>query len=285
MTSKITSLTATWYYATVIGGQSQLGIHFRSQVYLGNEFKKDGNMINLLLSFIVVLFGAAICFYLLYIFGVAKEIASAVAASIIAAITHVHNLLEKKEVKLNLALLPETIVPIENYTFQWKFMLVYSSAMMIFVFALSNAYAGFISGIGDIKESRILLGLTALPLICIGSYFVGRWTGARCDQYGILVIVIAVLVARLTLSIIDLFWLNQGEYEKMFGRGKSLEHIITQIMISLFIFGSIALIGYWRGRKTRLARYIGYLLRLLPPDTRSIIANLTYEEARRIEGK
>ena len=42
------------------------------------------------------------------------------------------------------------------------------------------------------------------------------------------------------------------------------------------------LIGYWRGRKYRLSRYLHYLLDVLPAETRDTVIDLAFDEARKI---
>jgi hypothetical protein len=42
------------------------------------------------------------------------------------------------------------------------------------------------------------------------------------------------------------------------------------------------LIGYWRGRKYRLAAYLHYLLGVLPAETRDTVVELAFDEARKV---
>jgi hypothetical protein len=45
---------------------------------------------------------------------------------------------------------------------------------------------------------------------------------------------------------------------------------------------SAALLGHWRGRRMRLAAYLGTVLGRLPPSTRSSIVELAHDEAERL---
>jgi len=43
-----------------------------------------------------------------------------------------------------------------------------------------------------------------------------------------------------------------------------------------------ALLGYWRGRKLRLSKYLYYLLGVLPKETRDAVVELAFDEAQKI---
>jgi hypothetical protein len=43
-----------------------------------------------------------------------------------------------------------------------------------------------------------------------------------------------------------------------------------------------ALLGYWRGHKARWAKYLGYLLGVLPPETRDAMVDLVFVEAQKV---
>ena len=50
---------------------------------------------------------------------------------------------------------------------------------------------------------------------------------------------------------------------------------------STIISGPFLLIGYWRGRKHRLSKYLYYLLGVLSPEARHAVIELAVEEAQR----
>jgi hypothetical protein len=41
------------------------------------------------------------------------------------------------------------------------------------------------------------------------------------------------------------------------------------------------LLGYWRGQKYRLSKYLHYLLGVLPAETRDAVIELAFEEAQK----
>jgi hypothetical protein len=42
------------------------------------------------------------------------------------------------------------------------------------------------------------------------------------------------------------------------------------------------LLGYWRGQKYRLSKYLHYLLDVLPAETRDTVIGLAFDEAQKI---
>ena len=42
------------------------------------------------------------------------------------------------------------------------------------------------------------------------------------------------------------------------------------------------LIGYWRGKRQSLSKYLHYLLSVLPPQTRDTVVELAFDEAQKV---
>ena len=53
------------------------------------------------------------------------------------------------------------------------------------------------------------------------------------------------------------------------------------IIISLIVIVP-GLIGYWRGKRQSLSKYLYYLLSVLPPQTRDTVVELAFEEAQKV---
>ncbi|MFI4988556.1 MAG: hypothetical protein ACHQF3_14055 [Alphaproteobacteria bacterium] len=121
----------------------------------------------------------------------------------------------------------------------------------------------------------------ALPVGLISGYVLGRWIGARCSRYGIATV---ILVAALGVAIsraFDFALVPSVDFEAIFGQPKSAVEFLFLISAGFLIYSICGLIGYWRGRQRRLARYLRYLLSILPVDTRDVLVNMAYEEAQR----
>ncbi len=63
--------------------------------------RPGNNMKNLILAFLIVLAGAVLCFIVLSMFNVSKEIAAPIASMVFGAIKYVHELLDEKKSMVN----------------------------------------------------------------------------------------------------------------------------------------------------------------------------------------
>ena len=64
-----------------------------------------------------------------------------------------------------------------------------------------------------------------------------------------------------------------------YGFGKDSPRFLITIALATLLFWIIALAGMWRGYRTRLKAYVGYLLKRLPPNSQKAVVDLVYQEA------
>ena len=69
----------------------------------------------------------------------------------------------------------------------------------------------------------------------------------------------------------DMFEVNRLEPAYILSR-------IAKIILFILVPG---LLGYWRGQKFRLSKYLHYLLGVLPTETRDLVIDLAFEEAQK----
>ena len=126
--------------------------------------------------------------------------------------------------------------------------------------ALGLLLAGYLSGI----------------FAMVGAYFVGRWIGYRRRERGLLSLILAVALARVSLVLSDASVLGlevMDAYYLHAGLGS------FQLIMSIVLWTTIGLFGYWRGTKMREVMYLYYLVRNLPSDTRKSLVDLAQSEA------
>lgn len=58
--------------------------------------------------------------------------------------------------------------------------------------------------------------------------------------------------------------------------------LLSRIVPITLIFLVPGLLGYWRGRKYRLSKYLHYLLGVLPEETRDTVIDLAFDEAQKV---
>ena len=57
---------------------------------------------------------------------------------------------------------------------------------------------------------------------------------------------------------------------------------LLPIIFQTTILFAVGLVGYWRGYKHRLSKYLSYLLSVLPPFTRGTVVEFAYQEAQKV---
>jgi hypothetical protein len=189
--------------------------------------------------------------------------------------------LEQQEGRKNLAAGKQTLIyDFRGFQIAWPLMALYGGLLLLAVNLLSwlpvtgMLEAGFAE---DIKESArgtyelALILAIVFPATILCAYFVGRWIGTRCSSRG----VAAILLAAIFYAAVSLALGGIVPDEPWEPSSKLLELILLAWLIC---FG---LIGYWRGRKYRLPKYLHYLLGVLPAETRDTVIGLAFEEAQR----
>jgi len=85
-------------------------------------------------------------------------------------------------------------------------------------------------------------------------------------------VLLAIIISAAFLPVSDLLFSDPGELAPgaVFGAYR-----LPFIMCA-------ALIGYWRGQKYRLSKYLYYLLDVLPAEARDAFIDLAFEEAQKV---
>jgi hypothetical protein len=111
------------------------------------------------------------------------------------------------------------------------------------------------------------------------TYFLGRWIGQRADKHLVLATFLFSAIVRVTEAIREYFSTTDEGFLTYYGFAKNSPRFLITIALATLFFWLIALLGMWRGYRTRLQAYVGYLLKRLPPNTQKTIVDLVYQEA------
>jgi hypothetical protein len=242
---------------------------------------------NLLFAFLIVLVAAAACFGLLSLFGVAEKIAGPLASALFGAITYVHQAIEKQRATSSAT----GVVTLRGYFFSPVLMFVYASlvlyAMMVLIYAYGRYSGALLSDIIDSMDRNEVTDLM-LPLLIAASvtkvfvaYVVGRWVGSRARRFSEIVLLCSI--AGASILVMAVYSIGGGPSSSLFFEGVARPKVL--LLGFADNFGSMTvpgLVGIWRGKRLRLAGYLGYLLSRLPMDTRFAIVNMVYEEVNRL---
>jgi hypothetical protein len=155
--------------------------------------------------------------------------------------------------------------------------------------------AGFFSGFGagmvtsqapELAEKKGTLfqagAVGVLPVLLVGFYFLGSWLGSRCSRNGILAVVLMALLTAIINKLSELLVTSPEEWQSLYQ--------LERTVLNLFVMGFgqfafilvLGLLGFWRGRRERTSKYMGYLLSALPEETQNTLVDLAFEEVRKI---
>ncbi len=133
----------------------------------------------------------------------------------------------------------------------------------------------------------LLFGLPAfIPCMSLALfsniYLVGRWTGEKSRDKGIIALLLATVLYFLVLFILNTSSVGFKAYMEMMSDANL---VLSDVIFGVLFFWGIGLIGYWRGRRLRVSKYLSYLMQSLPIDTREAFVDLAYSETVALKGK
>jgi hypothetical protein len=246
-------------------------------------------MKNLAWAIGIVVLAMALGSNLLAAIGVEKSNALQLGEMLLGGIVFVHQVLEKREIKLNLRALPKGVVTFEGFSLPWYQMLVYGTLIFAALKQFGGLIGGLTAGFAGVSSSGgalLAIAIVVANLVAIvGVYAICFWIGTRCDKYSYLVAIAVPLLGHVIGASIDFLALSASEFSNFFGQPKSASFFLQGVIVGTLIVVIFALLGVWRGRRARLSAYLSYLLGILPPDTRNTIVDLTYEEVKALSSK
>lgn len=236
-------------------------------------------MKSLSIAFLVALVGIAAVFLVLSLAGVDKSVAGPIATAIMGGIPYIRESLEKRERLEAGNGAGSRILSLEGFGIPPARVVLYGTLILAAVMLVSSAFAGIIataSRVGTMEGNRTLVGAFALALVLPAQFLIGRWVGRRGAGRGILAVILVAAFGRLLIIVFDRAFMTSDEIAEFVGAGTA-----TQLMAGVVLLSAIGLLGYWRGRRQRLAAYLSYLLKDVSEETRNAIVDLAYGEADR----
>jgi Zn-dependent protease with chaperone function len=132
----------------------------------------------------------------------------------------------------------------------------------------------------DFEEPRDLFGslviATALPLRIIAAASIARWIGTRSRPYVLAIVIGAFVLGTGAHFLASLMTVTKQPFKDL----TPLSRFITlwPDMIFYLVFGAL---GFWFGQRQKLAYYLAFILKVLPPETRQTIVEMAQDEAKR----
>jgi hypothetical protein len=155
------------------------------------------------------------------------------------------------------------------------------------VMELASGYAGMtvalIGGSDELLVSK--MAPITIPVVVVANYLVGRMIGTRCASHGLATIVIVGLAGSGITRLFDFSIVSGTELRTVLGEPASMEVFLVAWLGGAVLFWLPGFLGYWRGRRRRLARYLSYLVGVLPKGTRETLVSLAYSEAQSLASR
>jgi hypothetical protein len=238
-------------------------------------------MKNVALSVLVVLVLGTVVVATLSMFEMTKEAAKPIVGSFPLTIPAVHQLLQKSGSRLSLSPKKRGVVSLQGYTMPVVMLAFYGILIMLSMSEMMGFLAGAAALAAGVAVEKLgnILALAIVPQMIV-AYFVGRWIGVRSRSKGLL----AVLAVAFFVPLIDLviILLRPDLGKPFFPQKPTIAELLIVLLVSAVKLGVPALFGFWRGRVIQLSRYLAYLLRALPQDSRDALVNLASDEAKRL---
>jgi len=226
-------------------------------------------MKNVALSVLIVLILGAVLVVPLSNFKITQKAVEPIIAGFPTAVIAVHQLLQKSGSRLSLSARKRGVVSLHGYSMPVVMLALYA----ILIVLSASELAGFLTGDAAsaagvaAKNAGPITQLAIIPSMIV-AYFVGRWIGVRSQSKGLL----AVLAVAFFVPVIDFIVASLLGIQVSF----------KALLLSAIMYGVSAVFGYWRGRVVQLSRYLYYLSRALPQESREALVNLASDEAKRL---
>jgi hypothetical protein len=241
-------------------------------------------MKNLVLAFVIILIAALTIFAIGHALTINTELVDAAAALPLAGCSQILELLEKREAKRKLTTGQQgAIQSLDGFSISWPLMAAYGTIILIAVTQIVSGLTGAITAASGINGAGalIVIGLVGLLTELLAGYFVGRWVGTRSRNHGIIAIFVMSSLSAVLARVIDFYLLPADAYQ-IFGVEKSMTLFFTGTLGSFLLLLLPALLGYWRGSRLRMVKYLRFLLAILPADTQVTLIDLAFQEANRV---
>jgi hypothetical protein len=237
------------------------------------------------------LFGLAFVLLSSFEYAQAVPAAGTLATTVLLSFPKVAEFLEQQQGRKSIAAgRRKPVYDFRGFQIEWPLMVVYGTVSLVVLLQAAGFLAGFIlSPVMPFFDSEnaskfvAVRNLLTVVIVIFAAYFVGRWIGARISRLGIVTMLLIAALAPAAAGGLDVGLLSDESYRRFAGSERlAFFEILRRTAFTSFIIVVPGLIGYWRGQRQRLSKYLDYLLSVLPSQTRDTVVELAYEEAQKV---
>jgi hypothetical protein len=240
------------------------------------------------LLFVAVL--ASILFLSVWYLTANADAAKSAAAFAVAALPSVSAWLEQSEAKQSsIPGKKMAIRSFEGFSMSLPVAVAVGTIVGVAILNIANFFAGFVAGmisstVATASATSAIMRISILgsfPVTLLGFYLLGKWLSWRCSRNGIVAVVLVALLTAIANRLLELS--VPGDAWQSIYQEERTALSLSVLALSQFAFLLVlCLLGFWRGRRERMSRYVGYLLSALPAETQDSLVDLAFEEAKKI---
>jgi len=246
-------------------------------------------MRNIILAVIIAVGAGAILYLLATVLSFPAEVAKGVAGLPAFAIQKVYEFLEANSAKHALettGLSPTmsvkefSIHPLSAFLFSliaWTGVILFTGMLMGMAV---GAAMGMVAGKLDDKLFAPLVVFTSFPLRVIAAIYIGCWIGTRSRSYVLAIVACSIALGSSLAFLYGLVTMSSDEIKAAFGERGTLERF-TMVLVDIVIFIISAAVGFWYGQRQKAIYYLGFIMKVLRPETRQTIIEMVQDEAKR----
>jgi hypothetical protein len=247
-------------------------------------------MRNIVLALIIAVGACALLYLLATVLGFPAEVAKGAAGLPAFSIQKVYEFLEASSAKqaLETAGLGPTmsvkefsIHPISAFLFS----LIAWTGVFLFTGMLMGMAVGLAQGVEDIKlDDKLLPPLiifTSYPLRVIAAIYIGCWIGTRSRSYVLAIVACSIALGTGLGFLFSLVTLSSDQIKAFFGEELTTLERFTTLLPDMVIYIISAALGFWYGQRQKPIYYLGFIMKILRPETRQTIVEMVQDEAKR----
>src|SRR5262252_1154160 len=174
-----------------------------------------------------------------------------------------------------------SIHPISAFLFS----LIAWTGVFLFTGMLMGMAVGLAQGEEDIKlDDKLLPPLiifTSYPLRVIAAIYIGCWIGTRSRSYVLAIVACSIALGTGLGFLFSLVTLSSDQIKAFFGEELTTLERFTTLLPDMVIYIISAALGFWYGQRQKPIYYLGFIMKILRPETRQTIVEMVQDEAKR----
>jgi hypothetical protein len=245
------------------------------------------------ISFLLAAALAGVLFLVVWYLTNNAEAAKAASAFAVTALPSISTWLEQAQARQSAVPGKKmTIRSFEGFSISLPLSVAIGTVVGVAIVNIAALFSGFVVGgvaslsgantLDNAKAGELLRvgSVSAIPVLMIGFYLLAKWLTWRSKK-GILAVLLTVLMTAITDKLMD-FWLVPENWQSFYEMERTARTLFLMTSAHFATLLIPSLVGFWRGRKEKTSRYMGYLLATLPQETQNSLVDLAYGEVTKI---